>query len=161
MTPELRATLQNVARAMVPFLEGWWIIGSAAVALQGIEAGRVNDVDLLVDPSLAPAVVERLGVSPLTLPPDPLFRSAIFARWDVPSVPVEMMAGFELSVGGVWRPVEPQSREWIVIDDAALFVPDRPELLSLLRLFGRPKEGPRIAAMERAGATPSQASPAL
>jgi hypothetical protein len=160
MTPELDTTLRSVAAAMASFPEGWWMIGSAALALHGIEAGPVKDVDLLVDLSLAPAVLDRLGVAPLTLPPNPLFRSAVFARWDVPRVPVEMMAGFQVSVGGIWRPVEPRSRERTMIGDAPLFVPDRSELLSLFRLFGRPKDAARIAALERAGVKPSPDSPA-
>ncbi|WP_343528295.1 hypothetical protein [Sphingomonas sp.] len=160
MPPELRATLHHVARAMAVFPEGWWIIGSAAMALHGVEAGRVNDIDLLVDQRLATAVLDRLGIAPLVLPPDPLFRSAVFARWEGAAVPVEIMAGFQLCVGGAWYPVEPHSRERIMIDDDGLFVPDRPELLSLFRLFGRPKDAPRIAALERAGAGPGPASPA-
>ena len=160
MTPELRATLHSVARAMAVFPEGWWIIGSAAVLLHGVEAGRVNDIDLLIDMSLAEAVLERLGIGPLTLPPDPLFRSTVFAQSKAWPVPVEVMAGFQVKAGGRWRRVEPLSRHRVPVDDGVLFLPDRDELLSLFHLFGRSKDAPRIAALERAGARPSAASPA-
>ena len=160
MTPELRATLLDVAGAMASFSQGWWIIGSAGVALHGVEAGPVKDVDLLVDEALAGAVLDRLGVVPLDMPPDPLFRSAVFARWTAPPVPVEVMAGFCVAEANAWHPVKPRSRERIMLDGNALFVPDRAELLGLFRQFGRPKDAARAAALEAAGARPEAGTPA-
>lgn len=65
MTPELCATLHGVAGAMASFPDGWWIIGSAAVTLHGIDAGPVDDVDLLIERGLANAVLDRLGIAPI------------------------------------------------------------------------------------------------
>ncbi|WP_267434512.1 hypothetical protein [Sphingomonas sp. GM_Shp_1] len=160
MTPELRATLQDVAEAMVSFPRDWWIIGSAGVALHGIEAGTVKDVDLLVEEGLAGAVLDRLGIVPLDMSPDPLFRSTVFARWMVPPVPVEVMAGFCVAEANVWHPVKPRSRERVMLGGGALFVPDRAELLGLFRRFGRPKDAARAAALEAAGAPPEAGTPA-
>ncbi|WP_322964212.1 hypothetical protein [Sphingomonas fuzhouensis] len=147
MTPELTATLRSVAEAMASFPDGWWIIGSAALALHGVDAGLVHDVDVLIDARLTDAVFDRLGVAPITLPPDPLFRSAAFAKWDATPVPVEVMAGLHVAVAGRWQRVEPRTRQRIVMAEGALFVPDRQELLALCRLFGRPKDEPRIEAL--------------
>ncbi|MET4895563.1 hypothetical protein RN629_00145 [Sphingomonadaceae bacterium jetA1] len=159
MAPDLRVALQDVARVMAPFPRHWWIIGSAALALHGIRAGTVQDIDLLVDESLVAAVLARMGIAPLKPAPDPLFRSAVFARWIAPPVPVEVMAGFQVRVGDQWRTVALRSRERIEIEGGASFVPDRSDLLSLFGLFGRAKDGPRIAALERAGAPPPPAAP--
>jgi len=98
-------------------------------------------------------VLGKLGVAPLDMPPDPLFRSTAFARWDKPPVPVEVMAGFHVAIAGQWHPVKPRSRERIDLEGIGLFVPDRRELLALFRSFGRPKDGPRIRALEAAEAT--------
>ena len=153
MTPELRATLSSVGEVMASCPAGWWIIGSAAMALHGVDPGSVKDVDLLVEEPLAGAVLGKLGVAPLDMPPDPLFRSTAFARWDKPPVPVEVMAGFHVAIAGQWHPVKPRSRERIELEGIGLFVPDRRELLALFRSFGRPKDGPRIRALEAAEAT--------
>ncbi|MDY0959139.1 hypothetical protein SOM26_10640 [Sphingomonas sp. CFBP8993] len=137
---------------MASFPEGWSIIGSAAMVLHGVDAGAVGDVDLLVEPWLADAVFDQMGVTPLTLPPDPLFRSAAFARWDKPPVPVEVMAGLHVAVAGQWQPVALSTRKRIDIAGQRLFVPESSELLALFRLFGRPKDAPRIRALAAAEA---------
>ncbi len=147
MVPELFATLRSVAGAMAPFPDGWWIIGSAAMALHGVDAGSVHDVDLLIEAGLTDAVFDHLGVERIALRPDPLFCSMAFAKWDAAPVPVEVMAGFHVAVAGRWQPVEPRTRQRIVTAEGALFVPDRQELLALFRLFGRPKDAPRIKAL--------------
>jgi len=152
MTPGLTVTLHGVAEVMASFPRGWWIIGSAALALHGVDAGAIHDVDLLIEPHLADAVFDRFGIAPVAMPPDPLFRSLAFARWTVSPVPVDVMAGFAVAVAGQWQQVEPRTRQRIEIADGALFVPDRQELLDLLRLFGRPKDAPRIQALVAAGA---------
>ncbi|WP_294306388.1 hypothetical protein [uncultured Sphingomonas sp.] len=147
MTPELCATLHSVAGAMASFPDGWWIIGSAALTLHGIDAGPVGDVDLLIEAGLADAVFDRLGITPVVLPPDPLFRSTAFARCGATLVPVEVMAGLDVAVAGHWQRVEPCTRRRIMKIDGPLFVPDQQELLALFRLFGRPKDAPRIRAL--------------
>lgn len=152
MAPELSTTLCSVAEVMASFPEGWWIIGSAAVALHGIDAGWVHDVDLLIDARLGDAVLDRLGVAPIILPPDPLFRSTMFARWDATPVPVEVMAGFQVATTGHWQPVELHTRQRIDMAKRPLFVPDRQELLGLFCAFGRTKDAPRIQALLSAGA---------
>ena len=147
MTPELCATLHGVAGAMASFPDGWWIIGSAALTLHGIDAGPVDDVDLLIEPGLADAVFDQLGIAPIVLPPDSLFRSTAFARWNAAPVAVEVMAGLDVAVAGRWQRVEPRTRQRIVKSGGPLFVPDQQELLALFRLFGRPKDAPRIRAL--------------
>ena len=45
MTPELRATLSSVGEVMASCPAGWWIIGSAAMALHGVDPGSVKDFE--------------------------------------------------------------------------------------------------------------------
>ncbi|MCI1142925.1 hypothetical protein MOP88_12530 [Sphingomonas sp. WKB10] len=108
MTPTVAAALADVAQLMRPARHPWWIIGSGAVVLHGAEAGDVHDIDVLIDPADAPAVLAAAGVAPLTMPPDPLFRSDIFAVWQGADVPVEIMAGFAIAGPQGWSPVCPQ-----------------------------------------------------
>jgi len=149
--PALAGTLAAVAQALATDADGWWIIGSAAVALHGADAGDVHDVDLLVDRAIVGPLVRRLGLTPLTLPPHPLFRSAVFARWLGLPRPVEIMAGLAVAAGDGWQDVRLRSRQRVAIDGASLFVPEADELLRLLHLFGRPKDRVRAAALARQG----------
>jgi len=47
LDPALTAPLAAVAAAASEAAGHWWVIGSAAAALHGAEAGLVGDVDLL------------------------------------------------------------------------------------------------------------------
>lgn len=116
--------------------------------LHGADAGDVHDVDVLIDRADAAAVLAAAGVAPLAMPPDPLFRSDIFAVWQGADVPVEIMAGFAIAGPQGWWPVRPATREVMVVRDATLFVPSRSELMALLRRMGRPKDLRRAAALE-------------
>ena len=148
MTPRVAAALADVAQLMRPARHPWWIIGSGAVVLHGAEAGDVHDIDVLIDRADGPAVLAAAGVTPLAMPPDPLFRSDIFAMWQGADVPVEIMAGFAIAGPQGWSPVRPATREAIVVRNATLFVPARSELIALLRHMGRPKDLRRAAALE-------------
>ena len=67
---------------------------------------------------------------------------------------VEVMAGFEAKgadTSGLfdWWPVLPRTRERIVIEGEALFVPSRTELAALLRRFGRAKDIARAVLLDQ------------
>lgn len=124
----------------------WWVIGSAAARLHGA-AADVHDVDVLIDAADADAVAARIGID---LPPGPrgaLFRSARFGGWTPDDLTIEFMAVLEVRAGESWVPVQLRSRE----RRGGVFVPERGELVALLRLFGRDKDLARAAALERLG----------
>lgn len=148
MTPDAAAALTDVARLMRAAQHPWWIIGSGAVALHGAEAGEVHDIDLLIDKADATDILAAANLLPLTMPPDPLFRSDVFAVLRRTSMPVEIMAGFAISGPNGWSQVRPQTREAITIGGATLFVPTLSELIALLYRMGRPKDLRRAAALE-------------
>ena len=67
--------------------EAWWIIGSAAVALHGVDPGSIGDLDVLLGAADARRLLPTLGVEALPGRPDARFRSTIFARWTAPPCP--------------------------------------------------------------------------
>ncbi|MFN3433135.1 MAG: nucleotidyltransferase domain-containing protein [Sphingomonas sp.] len=148
MIPAVAATLTAVARRMRAATRPWWIIGSGAVALHGVPLDDVHDIDVIVDRAEAARVHAIFGVEPFTLAPDPLFRSAAFARWVGSALPVELIAGFEVAIDGGWWPVALRSRREMTLDGETLYVPDRAEMIALLRRIGRPKDLVRAAALE-------------
>ena len=127
--------LAAVAAVMRDARGPWWVIGSAAVALHGV-ATDVADIDLLVGEEDAADLVSRLGLSAERLDPHPLFRSRIFARWPRSDRTVEIMGGFAICEGGVWRPLGPVTR----IALGGVYVPDCEELMTILSRFGRAKD---------------------
>lgn len=119
----------------------WWIIGSAAVALHGVDPGPILDVDVLLGVADATRLLPMLGMPVSPGRPDDRFRSTIFARWTAPPLPVEFMAGLELRDDGGWQAVLPRSR----IALGEVFAPDRADLITILHRFGRDKDLRRAA----------------
>jgi len=158
MNPDdaLRETLRLVARAMSPARHDWWIVASAACRLHGIDPGPVRDVDVLLDERDLGAVLVPLGLSPAPGTSDGLFRSRCFVSWNGAPLTVEFFAGFELCEGGRWNEVRLQTREWRGLDGLELPVPQRLELATLLRRFGRPKDLARAELLSPSGPFPSR-----
>ena len=160
LEPSLTATLAALAPAVAVCEAPWWLIGSAAMALQGVSPLVVNDVDLLVDIADAARVAEFLGIG-FVARPDDLFHSARFARWNGGPLPVEIMSGLQVHRPDGWVAVRPATREAVVAAGLRLFVPSVAELAELCRLFGRPKDLKRLALIERlsASSSPERADP--
>lgn len=125
----------------------WTIIGSAAVLLHGGDAGEIADIDVLVDAADIPRLDRALGGLFGPGEPTAQFRSAAFARWTAPPLPVEFMAGLEVCRNGHWTPVAIPPPQLIGVADARLPVPDRTALIALLDRFGREKDRRRAAAL--------------
>lgn len=145
--PDLESTLLALQPALAVARHPWWLLGSAAVVLLSGRADVIRDVDVLLDPRDADAVLAQLEVAPLAMTPDPQFSSAVFARWTGAALPVELFADFGLFGGGKWRAYVPQSRIEVRLGAATAFVPDRAEMIELLRRFGRPKDLARAAML--------------
>jgi hypothetical protein len=149
LPPPLVDTLCRVGSAMEGALDPWWIIASAAMALHGARPIDVADVDLLTSERDAVALLGRLRIPTPPGGGSDRFRSRIFARWDAPPVPVEIMAGFEVLTPDGWQFVRPVSRLPKQIGNTRLFVPSVDELLVHCRLFARPKDEQRAAILQR------------
>ena len=145
--PDLESTLLTLQPALGLARHPWWVLGSAAVVMLSGKADAIRDVDVLLDPRDVDAVLERLGVVPLVTPPDPQFRSAVFARWTGGALPVELFAGFSLLEAGKWHSYVPRSRIELSLGAAGACVPDRREMIELLHRFGRPKDLARAATL--------------
>ena len=157
---DLAATLAAILPALDGAAHRWWILGSAAVALHGGDPGEIGDVDVLIDRRDAEAVFASLGLALAAGEGTALFRSALFASWNEPPIPVELFAGFELCEGGCWSEIVPATRVAVETGFGPAYVPDRAELAAILRRFGRPKDQRRIAALSRISPSPSRSGSA-
>lgn len=144
----LLATLRDVALLLEPTRDPWWIIGSAAVALLGVEPLEVADVDVLLSVADAERIFPACGLAALPGAPHPDFRSEVFGTWRNGGLPVELMAGFRFRQGADWQVAAPATRCTVAVADTHVFVPERAELLGLLRSLGRPKDLARARMLE-------------
>ena len=140
MNINLQIAIESVASIIPPEADDWWIIGSAAMVLSGVET-EARDVDIFGSKATISATVEALVLDPLPPSNDPLFRSTVFARHQpADAVPIEFMGGFEVSVRGAWRPFEIHSRRRIDTALGPVFVPELDEQIAILEMFGRDKD---------------------
>jgi hypothetical protein len=147
VSPELATALADVAARMRGAERPWWIVGSAAVALHGAQTS-VADIDLLTDAATARAVLASAGLPARPGAGSRLFRSEVFGTIAAGPLPVEVMGALWLGEEGGWRRVSLVTRQPVEVGGATLWVPDRAELVALLRRFGRAKDLARAALLE-------------
>ena len=137
-------TATMLAEAARDFRDPWLLIGSAAARLAGAQVERINDIDLLLSLRDLETLKERWRDIPGNPPPPSAqFRSAGFRRFETP-LPVEAIAEFELKTErGEWMRIAPKTR----VRHGDLYAPSVAEQIEILRLMGREKDGPRIAAL--------------
>ena len=143
----LDETLQRLSADLDTLDDDWWLIGSAALALNGVELASVGDVDLLTTPAAARRLAQRWGCQLNAPGASGLFRSNVYFQRTASPLPVDVMAGFQVNSGGAWRPVWPKTRVAIHALGGTYYTPSRAELLDLLLLFDRPKDRERAALL--------------
>jgi hypothetical protein len=124
-----------------------WIIGSTAALLSGLLHPLPEDVDLLVSAGDAYRLLARWKTQCTPCTPSNLFHS-VFGVFTVATVDIEVMGDLEISTDHGWRRLKPKSRESMQFDSGPLSIPTREEQISILRLFGRPKDLTRARALE-------------
>ena len=152
---DLEKTLVHVADALSDARAPWWIIGSAAMALHGVDPGEVADVDVLMGAADARALIGRLGLENAPRP-DKMFRSEVFARWEEPPLAVDFMGDFAVRQGAGWSAVEPVTRQHVPVGSNSVAVPALIELRHLFERFGREKDRARIRLLDEAGRGPGR-----
>lgn len=140
--------LAEVADALETTRDDWWLIGGAAVALQGL-AIPIADIDVLMSRRDIVRVIARLGIAPVEGVASDRIRSEIWARWMAPPFAVDLMTGLQVRTGERWTRVAPGTRQAVNVDGRTLYVPARRELIDILRLFGRPKDLERADGLAR------------
>ncbi len=138
----LAAALSQVAAALRPAHDPWWVIGSAAVRLHGVETS-VDDIDLLLSQRDAERLLVTWPGERTVGAASERFRSSPFACLHGAAMPIEIMADLQVCAAGVWRPVRPQTR----VAKGEVFVPAHAELAAILRSFGRAKDVGRAALL--------------
>ncbi|MBY9062186.1 hypothetical protein K7957_04495 [Sphingomonas yunnanensis] len=141
MSP-LAAALDEVATALGGAHDPWWVIGSAAAWLHGVET-PVADVDVLLSRRDALVVATAWRGEKAVRGPSDRFRSSPFVRLEGASLPIELMAALHVCSAGRWLAVRPRTRQSI----GPVYVPEPAELEAMFTLFGRPKDDERAGLL--------------
>ena len=143
VSPALAETILGLwPIAETRFRGRWWIIGSAAMVLLGVEGVEPHDVDLLCDADDAETLITTWSPylnADYRPPGADRFRSR-FARFDHLPLPLEVMGGLQVNRGAGWQPLTIAETEQVDADVARVPVPSLREQQRILRLFGREKD---------------------
>ncbi len=143
----LRRALLFVAAECTTLEDDWWIIGSTAAFLSGLFDPVPRDIDLLVSARDASRLFLQWNVQPRTPLQSNLFRS-VFGICNTETIDIEIMGDLNVNVGREWCPLKLKSRKAIETDAGKLYIPTREEQVSILKLFGRPKDLIRAKSLE-------------
>lgn len=147
---ELKTTLLNTAHWLADTNDPWWVLGSAAIALLGIDPRSIGDIDVLVSERDALALMKRRSLKNHSDGGTDKFRSNIFVLPILGKRRVEVMAGYKICLANEWKPIWPKTRNPVDISGTSLWVPDAAEQIELLRMLNRPKDLERVELIERA-----------
>ncbi len=137
-TAGLEPTLAEVARVGATLRDDWWIIGSAAIALTGVNI-EVLDVDLLVSERDAQALLAGWAAPKIAMGGQDRFRAVSGEHSGTP-IPIQVMGRLEINLDDQWSPVSPTTRVHIDLPGGAVCIPDPDDLLALLLMFRRPQD---------------------
>jgi hypothetical protein len=130
--------------------DDWWVFGSAAVALFGLQPERVKDIDVIVSPADAGRLMRTHGLANLADGGTGTFRSDILLAPAFGDVPVEILANFQIRAADGWQPVRPQTRVAVALGGGRLYVPARDELAAIFRRCGRASDYVHARMLEAA-----------
>jgi hypothetical protein len=147
LPPPLAATLDALAPALATLRHDWWLIGSGAMALLGLEGLTIGDVDVLAHPDDAKALLASLGCGWAPGEASARFRSGVFGRWTGAPLGVDVLGDFRVRSNAGWVLVRPVTRLSHQHNGFDFWMPSVAEMIAICELFGRPKDVERAALL--------------
>jgi hypothetical protein len=151
ISPRLFAGLNHLAGLMHEESEPWWIIGSTAMVLSGIDGIEPDDIDVVASGTCLRRVLANVGMTETASKPHPQFRSRPYQRIEFSGMThdTHRIDGrfrgsnlLENGSSGVRNPLTYPRRR------CSRLVPSIAEQIALLRLFGREKDMAKAALLE-------------
>ncbi len=146
MSPELIRSAELIARIM-PADRDWWVIGSAALALSGIDVEPL-DIDIFAASEVIEAVRVVLGVRAMPSGSDRFRSSPYFQYRPDGGLEIDFMGSLQIGFDGRFSDLQIESKVLVYCGSVTLFVPSLDEQARILRLFGRPKDLARATLVE-------------
>lgn len=138
-------TLKNTSRFLAANEDPWWVLGSAAIALCGVDPQIIRDIDVVISPEDARRLMTLHDLINQADGGDHRFRSGTMLRPDLGPVRVEILSNYEIRERGIWTPLALNTRKTVEVEGATLFVPELDEQIEVLSRLGREKDLQRIA----------------
>lgn len=144
------AAFRKTAEFLSDMADPWWVLGSGAIALLGLDPKGVRDIDVLISKRDALVLMQKHNLPNRADGGNERFRSDIFLLPELGDFRVELMSNYCIRHNDDWVVVQPSSRIKVQIADATLYVPALCEQIELLSLLGRPKDHHRIQLLKNA-----------
>lgn len=149
---DLSAALTELAGLLAEAHQPWWVVGAAAVTLNGGEPGAFRRIEVVLSNGDLRRICELRGVEPVSRQGTPLTRSRRALSVPLGAYEAKLMVLLEVRQGGAWVPVQPRTRvAFGLAGGATVFAPDRNEMIALLHRYGRAKDLARAASLEALG----------
>jgi hypothetical protein len=133
--------LELLAWHMRSDADPWWIIGSAALVISGIEGVTPCDIDVISTKRTLDRLLNSAGSVQALPKPDERFRSDPFGRIvGEGALDIEVQGDLEVCVDGNWQRLEIVTRQAIHVGNVRVFLPSLTEQSTISALFGRPKD---------------------
>lgn len=144
------AALKLLGNLLADLHQPWWLIGPAAVAVLGGEAGRFTRLEVVISPGDARRIAEMRGMELAPGPATPLKRARKSLTLPLGGLDAVLMVHAEQHVGGRWVAVNPKSRIATDLGDGRqVYTPNPAELAAILKLSGRARDIARAESLER------------
>lgn len=145
-SPELILSVELIARIMPPGAD-WWVIGSTALALSGIDVAP-RDVDVFAASDVIEAARAVLDVPAVPSGSDRFRSSPYFQFCPEGGVDIDFMGGLQVCSNGKWIGLQIETVSPLRCGNSTIFLPTLDEQVRILNLFGRPKDLARAALIE-------------
>lgn len=146
MSPELICSAECIARVM-PANADWWVIGSAALALSGIDV-EPRDIDVFAASEVIEAARAALNVPAMPSGSDRFRSQPYFQFFPTGGLEIDFMGGLQVHSAGEWIDLRIESKLLVSCGKIGLFVPSLDDQVRILTLFGRPKDVERLELIE-------------
>ena len=141
-------TLRCLVDLMGASKDPWWIITSAATALHTLDWSDVRDIDVMVSRRDARMLLASAPFMDRTDGGTEKFRSSLYATLDLPGLPIDIFADFEICRHGHWSRVLPATRLSLEIEAGLVYTASIREQLAITKALDRAKDASRIAKLQ-------------
>lgn len=143
-------TLNEASKSLLQLNANFYLIGSSALALTGIELDKMYDLDILVSERDAEFLKEEWHNKLLKahITSDNRLFSSKFARYKFSVLDIEIMGDLKVFNKERWQRLEIATTESILVGNVEIKFPTLNEQKRILQLFGREKDKQRIKLID-------------
>jgi hypothetical protein len=143
-------TLEEASAGLQQLKDDFFIFGSSALILSGIDIAQTNDIDILTssaDAGLLKTIWREKDLRPGN-PPTTIFRSDL-SRYRFTHLDIEISGGLSVRCGNRWETVVINACTGLTVNNTVFKIPTLAEQIRILKLFGREKDREKLALIAK------------